>query len=63
MILKHGITGNFYVTSLEKSELVDLCKIIDKSTSSIKWHKKYKCWVFRVKDAKTKIKLKLHFGI
>lgn len=62
MIIQYGITGNYYATSLEKSELVVLCSQIGKSESSIKWHKKYNCWVFRVKDKKTKDKLKSTLG-
>jgi hypothetical protein len=62
MIIQHGITGNYYATSLEKSELVVLCSEIGKAESSIKWHKKYNCWVIRVKDKKTKNKLKTILG-
>jgi hypothetical protein len=63
MTIKYGITGNYYVTSLDKSELVVVCNAIDKSETSIKWHDKYKCWVFRVKDKTTKVKLKKYFGL
>jgi hypothetical protein len=63
MKLNYGITGNYYATSLEKSELVVLCSQIGKAESAIKWHKKYNCWVVRFKDKKMKIKLKEHFGL
>ena len=62
MTFKHGITGNYYVTSLEKSELVIVCRAIGKSEVSIKWHEKYNCWVFRVKEKAMKKKLKEYFG-
>jgi hypothetical protein len=58
----YGITGNYYVTSLDKTELVDVCQRIGKSEVAIKWYDSDVGWVIRVKDKKTKIKLKDALG-
>lgn len=56
--ISYGITGNYYVTSIIKSELVKVCKKIGKSPNSISWHEKYQTFVFRVKNKTQKNKLK-----
>ena len=56
--INYGITGNYYVTSDSKDELIEVCNKIDKSINSTKWHTKHKKFVIRIKDKKTKAKLK-----
>lgn len=59
--LKTGIGGNYYVISTEKDNLDAICVMIKKSKTAVKFHKKYNCWVVRVKDKKTKKLLKQLF--
>ena len=60
MKISYGITGNYYATSLVKEELIELCNRIGKSPNSIRWHKKYLTWVFRVKSKTHRRKMKEH---
>jgi len=54
MDIRHGITGNKYVTSSNKQDVIDICLILDKSINSIYWSKKYKVWAIRIKSKKHK---------
>lgn len=58
MEIKHGITGNYYITSPHKSQVVSICQYIDKAPSSIYWSDKYQCWCARVKCKKHKDNLR-----
>ena len=63
MEVRVGITGNYYITSNNRDELVDACKIISKSIKSIYWSTKYKVWAVRSKSKKHKKKIKeIFFG-
>lgn len=61
--LKVGIGGNYYVISTNKENLEAICVMIKKSRDSVTFHKKYNCWVIRVKDKKQKKRLKDLFKI
>jgi hypothetical protein len=56
--VRYGITGNYYVTSDIKAELVEVCKQIFKSSNSIYWNKKHKVWAIRIKSKKHKSRVK-----
>jgi hypothetical protein len=58
MVLKYGITGNYYFTSEIKDELIKVCETLNISKERVKFHKKYEIWVLRIKSKKTKILLK-----
>ena len=49
----HGITGNKYVLG-SKEELENVCDVIGKAKSSIRYTEKYKCHVIRIKSKKHK---------
>lgn len=59
--LKVGIGGNYYVISTDKSNLEAICVMIKKSKTAVVLHKKYQCWVIRIKSKKQKILLKQLF--
>ena len=60
--IKYGITGNYYVTAETEAELKEVCEKLGKAPSSIRWHKKYNTWVFRIKSKKTKALLKKEYA-
>ncbi len=60
MKYKVGLGGNYYYTSLNKNELVNICNIIGKAPSSIYWNDKYKTYVIRIKSAFHKEKAKIY---
>ena len=55
--LKVGIGGNYYVFCDAKEPLEEVCTTIGKSISSIRWHIKHSCWVFRVRTQRHKQRL------
>lgn len=54
---KIGFGGNYYVICDTKEKLIPICQRIDKSTNSIYYNSKYKCWAIRIKSKITKEKL------
>lgn len=58
MKIQYGITGNYYVTSIIKEDIIKICKLIFKAESSIYFNKKYKVWTIRIKDQHQKNLLK-----
>jgi hypothetical protein len=54
MKINYGITGNYYITSDSKEELIGICQLIQRAVSSIYYNKKYKIWAIRIKDKSTK---------
>ena len=56
--IRVGIGGNYYIVCSVKYRLEDFCNMIGKKPSSIKFHKKYLCWVVRIKNKKQKEILK-----
>lgn len=62
MRFAHGITGNYYVTSKNQSELIEVCEVIGKSTRGIYWSRKFKTFAFRVKQKSHKKLLKEYFS-
>lgn len=57
MILKWGITGNFYVIG-KRVDIVEVCKQISKSERSVYYSSKFKRWAIRVKNKRQKVLLK-----
>lgn len=55
--LKIGLGGNYYVICDTKEKLIPICEKLDKSTNSIYYNTKYKCWAIRIKSKVTKRKL------
>jgi hypothetical protein len=55
--LKVGLGGNYYVVCDVKEHLIEICNTINKSVKSIYFNRKYGCWVIRVKNKATKMKL------
>lgn len=62
MILKWGITGNYYVIG-KRADIVEVCEQIDKSERSIYYSRKFKRWAIRVKNKRQKALLKEIFNI
>lgn len=58
MKITYGITGNYYATSYKRTDLVELCWILNKSDKSIYYNKKYGTYAISVKDKKQKKILK-----
>ena len=56
-----GITGNYYFYSLLKIDLINVCKLINKSPSSIYRNSKYGIYAIRIKNRKTKLLVKSIF--
>lgn len=50
MEIKYGITGNYYVYSDNKDDLISVCKLINKAESSIYFNKKYSVYSIRIKN-------------
>jgi hypothetical protein len=59
MKIQYGLTGNWYVTSENKEDLVGMCVTLNRKISCIQWSSKYNTWVIRVKDKKQKLILKI----
>ena len=57
-IIATGIGGNMYAYSSDRVCLEDLCVKINKATSSIIFHKRHQCWMFRVKSPSHKKSLR-----
>jgi len=55
--LKVGLGGNHYVICDTRERIVPVCEIINKSTNSIYFSKKYNCFAIRVKAKKMKRRL------
>ena len=53
-----GLGGNYYYTSLNREELIDICLQINKSPNSIYWNNKYSTYVIRIKSTFHKEKAK-----
>lgn len=49
MKIQYGITGNWYITSIHKSQVISICQFIGKAKSSIYYSDKYNCWCARIK--------------
>ena len=61
--IAYGITGNYYAISPTEEELVEVCQLIGKSPTSVRWNKEYRTWCFRVKQKTHKQKLKELAGL
>ena len=55
---KYGITGNYYCIADNPEKLKGICYLINKSTRSIYYNHKYKCYAIRIKSKKHKSKVK-----
>lgn len=57
-VIKTGITGNMYVYSSIKDEVEKIAEEIGKSTGSVYFNKKYRCYAIRIKSKTHKERLK-----
>lgn len=59
--LKIGMGGNYYVICTQEQPLHKVCEAIGKSTKSIYYNERYRCFAIRVKNDKQK-KLLLNYN-
>lgn len=63
MEIKYGITGNYYIYSLNKEEVLKITIWLNRSVNSIYWNNKYQKWVLRIKRKSDKLKIKNYGSI
>ena len=54
MRFRYGITGNYYFTSINKEDLIEVCNILGISLGRIKFLEEDQFYVLRIKSKKTK---------
>lgn len=61
--IRYGLTGNYYVTSESKEEVIEASLLIGKALSSIYYNSKFKVYVIRIKSWIHKRKIKEYLGV